>query len=268
MPRPKVFWLTAGALAWTHVGYPLAAAALARAPAPRDPQGRRDARRHRGRRRPRRGGRDRPSGREPARARLPCRAPRRRRRLGRLHGRHGRRRRGDRRARSRACGSSASRGGARCPRRTPSSPELESEIVAFTDANAVWAPDALRELVRSFADPDVGYVCGRLELADARRHEPRGRLLALRALGAGVRVAARRDHRRERRHLRRAPRGLPPERRPAHGPRPRLPVHAGAGGSPRPSTSRLHERSRRRRGRARTSTAAACACRRRAGRTC
>jgi glycosyltransferase involved in cell wall biosynthesis len=41
---------------------------------------------------------------------------------------------------------------------------LESEIVAFTDANSVWAPDALRTLVRSFADPDVGYVCGRLEL--------------------------------------------------------------------------------------------------------
>ena len=45
--------------------------------------------------------------------------------------------------------------------------ELDSEIVAFTDANAVWAPDALRELVRSFADPEVGYVCGRVELVDA-----------------------------------------------------------------------------------------------------
>ena len=44
---------------------------------------------------------------------------------------------------------------------------LESEIVAFTDANAVWAPDALRALVRSFADPDVGYVCGHLDLQRA-----------------------------------------------------------------------------------------------------
>jgi hypothetical protein len=44
---------------------------------------------------------------------------------------------------------------------------LDSEIVAFTDANSVWAPDALRTLVRSFADPDVGYVCGRLELQRA-----------------------------------------------------------------------------------------------------
>ena len=38
------------------------------------------------------------------------------------------------------------------------------EIVAFSDANAVWAPDALRKLVRSFADPEVAYVCGRLRL--------------------------------------------------------------------------------------------------------
>jgi glycosyltransferase involved in cell wall biosynthesis len=40
--------------------------------------------------------------------------------------------------------------------------ETESEIVAFGDANATWAPDALRKLVRSFADPDVAYVCGQV----------------------------------------------------------------------------------------------------------
>ena len=45
--------------------------------------------------------------------------------------------------------------------------ETNSEIVAFSDANATWAPDALRKLVRSFADPDVAYVCGRLKLEDA-----------------------------------------------------------------------------------------------------
>jgi cellulose synthase/poly-beta-1,6-N-acetylglucosamine synthase-like glycosyltransferase len=38
------------------------------------------------------------------------------------------------------------------------------EILAFSDANATWAPDALRKLVRSFADPEVAYVCGRLRL--------------------------------------------------------------------------------------------------------
>jgi cellulose synthase/poly-beta-1,6-N-acetylglucosamine synthase-like glycosyltransferase len=34
------------------------------------------------------------------------------------------------------------------------------EIVAFSDANTLWRADALRELVRSFADPEVAYVCG------------------------------------------------------------------------------------------------------------
>src|SRR5687768_91376 len=43
----------------------------------------------------------------------------------------------------------------------------EGEIVAFTDANATWAPDALRMLVRNFADPDIAYVCGRLRLERA-----------------------------------------------------------------------------------------------------
>ena len=40
--------------------------------------------------------------------------------------------------------------------------ETESEILAFGDANARWAPDALRKLVRSFADPEVAYVCGQV----------------------------------------------------------------------------------------------------------
>jgi cellulose synthase/poly-beta-1,6-N-acetylglucosamine synthase-like glycosyltransferase len=42
--------------------------------------------------------------------------------------------------------------------------ETESEIVAFTDANAAWGPDALRRLVRSFADDRVAYVCGQLRI--------------------------------------------------------------------------------------------------------
>jgi glycosyltransferase involved in cell wall biosynthesis len=40
--------------------------------------------------------------------------------------------------------------------------ETSHEIVAFGDANATWAPDALRKLVRNFADPDVAYVCGQV----------------------------------------------------------------------------------------------------------
>jgi glycosyltransferase involved in cell wall biosynthesis len=39
-----------------------------------------------------------------------------------------------------------------------------SDVVAFTDANTEWKLDALRTLVRSLADPAVGYVCGRLRL--------------------------------------------------------------------------------------------------------
>jgi glycosyltransferase involved in cell wall biosynthesis len=42
--------------------------------------------------------------------------------------------------------------------------ETASDAVAFTDANTEWRPDALRTLVRSLADPGVGYVCGRLRL--------------------------------------------------------------------------------------------------------
>ena len=42
--------------------------------------------------------------------------------------------------------------------------ESSGEILAFSDANATWAPDALRRLVRSFADPDVAYVCGQLRI--------------------------------------------------------------------------------------------------------
>jgi cellulose synthase/poly-beta-1,6-N-acetylglucosamine synthase-like glycosyltransferase len=41
------------------------------------------------------------------------------------------------------------------------------EIVAFSDANCTWSPDALRKLVRSFADPDVAYVCGQLKILAA-----------------------------------------------------------------------------------------------------
>src|SRR5207302_10209737 len=40
----------------------------------------------------------------------------------------------------------------------------DADVVAFSDANATWAPDALRKLVRNLADPEVAYVCGRLRL--------------------------------------------------------------------------------------------------------
>jgi glycosyltransferase involved in cell wall biosynthesis len=43
----------------------------------------------------------------------------------------------------------------------------DAEILAFADAAAVWAPDALRQLVRNFADSEVAYVAGRVALRDA-----------------------------------------------------------------------------------------------------
>jgi cellulose synthase/poly-beta-1,6-N-acetylglucosamine synthase-like glycosyltransferase len=49
----------------------------------------------------------------------------------------------------------------------------DAEVVAFSDANATWASDALRKLVRNLADPDIAYVCGRLQLEtpDGRNQE-------------------------------------------------------------------------------------------------
>ena len=36
------------------------------------------------------------------------------------------------------------------------------EIVAFSDANALWQHDAAQKLVRAFEDPRVGYACGQV----------------------------------------------------------------------------------------------------------
>ncbi len=49
----------------------------------------------------------------------------------------------------------------------------DGEILAFSDANAQWRPDALRKLVRNFADPEVAYVCGGhfYEAADGTNRE-------------------------------------------------------------------------------------------------
>jgi cellulose synthase/poly-beta-1,6-N-acetylglucosamine synthase-like glycosyltransferase len=44
------------------------------------------------------------------------------------------------------------------------------EIVAFSDANASWKPDALSKLVEAFEDPRVGYACGRVRFVQGH-HE-------------------------------------------------------------------------------------------------
>jgi cellulose synthase/poly-beta-1,6-N-acetylglucosamine synthase-like glycosyltransferase len=41
------------------------------------------------------------------------------------------------------------------------------EIVAFSDANSLWEPDAARRLLAAFADPHVGYACGQVRFYQA-----------------------------------------------------------------------------------------------------
>ena len=47
------------------------------------------------------------------------------------------------------------------------------EIVAFSDANALWQPAAARSLVGAFADSRVGYACGQVRFFQ-NPHLPRG----------------------------------------------------------------------------------------------
>ncbi len=45
--------------------------------------------------------------------------------------------------------------------------QARGDLVAFSDANAFWQPDALRRLVAPFAaDPRVGYVCGQVSFVN------------------------------------------------------------------------------------------------------
>lgn len=41
-------------------------------------------------------------------------------------------------------------------------PKASGEIIAFSDANSIWDPQALRHLVSVFQDPSVGYVTGKM----------------------------------------------------------------------------------------------------------
>ena len=65
------------------------------------------------------------------------------------------------------------------------------EIVAFSDANSTWDPDALRKLVAAFADPAVGYACGQVRFANEDGGTNQEGLywryeMALRALESGL----------------------------------------------------------------------------------
>ena len=45
--------------------------------------------------------------------------------------------------------------------------QASGQILAFSDANSEWSPDALRKLVAPFADPKVAYACGQVRFLDA-----------------------------------------------------------------------------------------------------
>jgi glycosyltransferase involved in cell wall biosynthesis len=66
-----------------------------------------------------------------------------------------------------------------------------SEIVAFSDANASWDGQALHRLVDAFADPRVGYVCGDVRFVNERGTNQEGLYwryeMAVRALESRVR---------------------------------------------------------------------------------
>jgi cellulose synthase/poly-beta-1,6-N-acetylglucosamine synthase-like glycosyltransferase len=48
------------------------------------------------------------------------------------------------------------------------------EILAFSDANSTWEPDALTRLVEPFADPKVGYVCGQVRFVNEQGSNQEG----------------------------------------------------------------------------------------------
>ena len=190
MPVLKtLFWGSLGALAWTHVGYPLAAAAVARArprPVRKDESFEPDVTvivaAHNEetvieRRLENLLALDYPA--EKLEIVVASDASTDRTRRARRGGR----------------GARAARAPARCPRggkvaaQNRAVRETDGDVVAFSDANATWAPDALRRLVAQPRRPR-----GRLRLRAAaarggRRLEPGGPLLALRAVAARAGVA-------------------------------------------------------------------------------
>jgi cellulose synthase/poly-beta-1,6-N-acetylglucosamine synthase-like glycosyltransferase len=64
------------------------------------------------------------------------------------------------------------------------------ELIAFSDANSFWHPDALLRLVEPFADREVGYVCGQLRLTEDGGDNQEGRYwryeMAVRELESGL----------------------------------------------------------------------------------
>jgi cellulose synthase/poly-beta-1,6-N-acetylglucosamine synthase-like glycosyltransferase len=52
--------------------------------------------------------------------------------------------------------------------------QAKGEIVAFSDANSIWEPKALRALVGAFAQEGVGYACGQVRFFRDSEKTPKG----------------------------------------------------------------------------------------------
>ena len=52
------------------------------------------------------------------------------------------------------------------PAQNSAAAAARGDLLAFSDANAQWRADSLRLLVGEFSDPDVGYACGQARLID------------------------------------------------------------------------------------------------------
>ena len=239
------FWLSAGLLVYAQAGYGVLLAALARlrrARTGRQPPSGGATERVADHRRLRRGGGDRREGRQRARARLPARAAR-----GRSSPATARPTRPPQRAREAGADVvlELPRGG-KIRAQDAAVERARGEIVAFSDANALWEPDALRALVDAVRRPARSATsAARCAFVNDGGAPTRRALywryeMWLRALEsrlASVTGGQRRD-------LRDAARGLP-RGRPDHGPRPVASRSTWSSAAGAPSTRRRRARPRR-----------------------
>jgi cellulose synthase/poly-beta-1,6-N-acetylglucosamine synthase-like glycosyltransferase len=56
--------------------------------------------------------------------------------------------------------------GGKVPAQNAAVAGARGDLLAFSDANAMWAPGALQELMAVFAAPEVGYACGRVDFVN------------------------------------------------------------------------------------------------------
>ena len=143
--------------------------------------------------------------------------------------------------------------------------ESTRDVVAFSDANSSWAPDALRKLVRNLADESVAYVCGKLRLEARGRDEPRRRSTG--ATSCGCARASPRSARSPAATARSTPCGARTTSRTASARTSACRTRWSSAASAR-STSPRRSRPRSPRAISRTSTGARCACSRGRGSTC